>query len=133
MNAAADALAETLDQDAFCALAAPLPTINTAKRMPPPAQTIAIAQDEAFAFSYPHLLQDWRAQGAELRLFSPLHNDPVPKAEFIYLPGGYPELHAGRLAANTIFLESLRNATQHSVIYGECGGYMALGDTPDRH
>lgn len=128
LDLAADALADTLDSAALQALAKPLPLATDGPRQPPPAQTIAVAQDDAFAFAYPHLLADWRAQGAELRLFSPLRDDPVPDAGFVFLPGGYPELHAGRIAANHIFLNSLRRAAQHSDIYGECGGYMILGD-----
>ncbi|MGR3491846.1 MAG: cobyrinate a,c-diamide synthase [Shimia sp.] len=96
---------------------------------PPPAQRIAVARDEAFAFAYPHLLRDWQAAGAEVRPFSPLADEAVPDADFVFLPGGYPELHAGRLAHNSVFMRSLRNAAQSSVIYGECGGYMVLGDT----
>ncbi|MDE2445870.1 MAG: cobyrinate a,c-diamide synthase [Alphaproteobacteria bacterium] len=93
--------------------------------LPPLAQTIAIASDVAFAFAYPHLLQDWRDQGAELRFFSPLANE-TPNGEAIFLPGGYPELHAGQLAANKTFLSAMR---QHEgLIYGECGGYMVLGN-----
>jgi cobyrinic acid a,c-diamide synthase len=59
--------------------------------------------------------------------FSPLANEAAPQADFIYLPGGYPELHAARLAANGTFLQSLRNS--QAQIYGECGGYMTLGET----
>ncbi len=96
-----------------------------AASLPPLAQNIAIASDLAFSFSYPHLLDDWRKQGAELSFFSPL-NDEVPKGDAIFLPGGYPELHAGKLATNTKFLGAL---CQHKgLIYGECGGYMVLGD-----
>jgi len=95
--------------------------------LPPPGQTIAIARDAAFAFSYPHILRDWHAAGAALQFFSPLQNEPAPQADFIYLPGGYPELHAGRLASNAVFLDSLHNTTAQ--IYGECGGYMTLGET----
>lgn len=94
----------------------------------PPAQRIALAQDAAFSFSYPHLLQGWRAAGAEVTPFSPLANEPVPPADLVYLPGGYPELYAARIAAAHRFINSLRNAAQSSDIYGECGGYMALGD-----
>jgi cobyrinic acid a,c-diamide synthase len=91
----------------------------------PLAQKIAIAQDTAFAFAYPHLLTDWRKQGAELSFFSPLDNE-VPEGDAVFLPGGYPELHARQLASNTTFLNGLR---QHKgLIYGECGGYMVLGD-----
>jgi cobyrinic acid a,c-diamide synthase len=93
--------------------------------LPPLAQNIAVAHDLAFAFAYPHLLDDWRKQGAELSFFSPLNNE-TPKGEVVFLPGGYPELHAGRLAANTAFLDALRN--HKGLIYGECGGYMVLGD-----
>jgi cobyrinic acid a,c-diamide synthase len=91
----------------------------------PLAQNIAIAHDLAFAFAYPHLLNDWRKQGAELSFFSPLNNE-TPKGEAVFLPGGYPELHAGKLSSNTAFLNALRN--HKGLIYGECGGYMVLGN-----
>jgi cobyrinic acid a,c-diamide synthase len=95
--------------------------------LPPLGQHMAIARDEAFAFSYPHLLADWQKQGANLSFFSPLNNEtPDSRGDAIFLPGGYPELHAGKLAANNTFLEALR--TSKALIYGECGGYMVLGD-----
>ena len=94
----------------------------------PLGQRIAVARDRAFAFQYPHLLDDWRRMGAEIVPFSPLADDAVPQADAVFLPGGYPELHAGRIAANLRFMNSLRNAAQTAVIYGECGGYMVLGD-----
>ncbi|WP_297775514.1 cobyrinate a,c-diamide synthase [uncultured Roseovarius sp.] len=127
LDTAADALAMTLDRETLRALAAPLPEAKAAPRLTPPAQVIAVAQDRAFGFAYPHMLADWRAAGAEMRPFSPLADDPVPEADFVFLPGGYPELHAGQIAANTIFMQSLRNAAQTTDIYGECGGYMVLG------
>ena len=96
--------------------------------LPPLGQTIAIARDQAFAFAYPHLLNSWQKAGAELSFFSPLANEaPVPHADAVFLPGGYPELHAGRLAANANFLNGLRAAT--GLVYGECGGYMVLGES----
>ena len=94
-------------------------------RTPPPAQRVAVARDEAFAFAYPHLLDDWRAGGAELSFFSPLADEPAPSADLVLLPGGYPELHAGRLAAASRFMASLRTASR---VHGECGGYMTLGE-----
>jgi cobyrinic acid a,c-diamide synthase len=95
--------------------------------LPPLAQTIAIAHDVAFAFAYPHLLNDWQKAGAELSFFSPLNDEtPDAKAAAIFLPGGYPELHAGKLAANKNFMIALRQSK--ATIYGECGGYMVLGD-----
>jgi cobyrinic acid a,c-diamide synthase len=96
---------------------------------PPPGQRIALAQDAAFSFVYPHLLADWRAQGAEILPFSPLDDQtPDPSADAVWLPGGYPELHAGRLAAAARFLAALRAAADRgAAVHGECGGYMALG------
>ncbi len=128
LDEAADTLAQSLDQEALLALARPLPVAGPAKALAPPAQVIAIARDAAFAFAYPHLLMDWQAAGAEIRFFSPLANDPVPEAGFVFLPGGYPELHAGRLAAADVFLSSLKRAAETTHIYGECGGYMMLGE-----
>ncbi|KAA9008930.1 cobyrinate a,c-diamide synthase [Histidinibacterium aquaticum] len=125
LDRAADLVEQSLDLDSLTALAAPLPEAPPARRVPPPAQTIALARDAAFAFAYPHLLDDWRAQGAEIRPFSPLADDPAPGADLVILPGGYPELHAGRIAANSAFQQSLRDRA----IYGECGGYMVLGET----
>lgn len=125
----ADLIAQHIDLAALTRLASGALTAHPAKSVPPPAQTIAIAQDAAFAFSYPHLLDDWRSAGVEIRPFSPLADEAAPKADLIYLPGGYPELHAGQLAANQIFMQSLTTAAQTSMIYGECGGYMTLGQT----
>ena len=70
--------------------AAPLPVLG---------QHIAVARDEAFAFAYPLVLDGWRRAGAEISTFSPLAGEPPPPgADAVYLPGGYPELHAGRIA-----------------------------------
>lgn len=98
--------------------------------MMPLGQRIAVARDTAFAFSYPFLLDAWRAAGAELGFFSPLADEaPDPKADAVYLPGGYPELHAARLAGNAGFLSGLKDAARRgATLYGECGGYMVLGE-----
>lgn len=134
---AAGLVTDHIDLERLKDLAAPLPAPVPGAAQPsltgliaaPPAQTIAIAQDRAFAFAYPHLLADWRRSGAEIRPFSPLADAPVPDADLIYLPGGYPELHAGRIAASSHFLPSLRKSAEAGLpIYGECGGYMVLGD-----
>jgi len=100
------------------------------KRLEPFGQRIAVARDVAFAFAYPHLLSGWRRAGAELSFFSPLADEaPCEEADAVYLPGGYPELHAARLAAATTFQQGMASAVQRgALIYGECGGYMALGD-----
>jgi cobyrinic acid a,c-diamide synthase len=103
---------------------------NGTSSIPPLGQRIAIAQDDAFSFAYPHLTESWRAQGAEILPFSPLADEaPHGKADAVFLPGGYPELHAGQLAGNRRFLDGLRGAaTRGTIVYGECGGYMVLGE-----
>ncbi|PSK83477.1 cobyrinic acid a,c-diamide synthase [Limimaricola soesokkakensis] len=129
LDMAAGLVERHLDIDALLALsetAAPRPQVS-APSMAPPAQRIAVARDAAFAFAYPHLLEDWRAAGAEILPFSPLADEAVPEADLVMLPGGYPELHAGRLAAAQNFMQSLRIASYNTDIYGECGGYMVLG------
>ncbi|MBV6634836.1 MAG: cobyrinate a,c-diamide synthase [Mameliella sp.] len=94
----------------------------------PPAQRIALARDAAFSFTYPHLLEGWRAAGAEILPFSPLADEaPDDSADLVWLPGGYPELHAGRLAAAERFRAGLRSFAETRPVHGECGGYMALG------
>ena len=97
----------------------------------PLGQRIAVADDAAFAFAYPATLHGWRMRGAEILPFSPLANQgPDRSADAVYLPGGYPELHAGPLAAADRFRAGLRDAAARGgTIYGECGGYMALGET----
>jgi len=97
----------------------------------PLGQRIAVARDIAFAFSYPHLLADWRDQGAELSFFSPLADQaPAEDCDAVFLPGGYPELHAGRIAATPGFHAGMNAAARRAaLIYGECGGYMVLGKT----
>jgi cobyrinic acid a,c-diamide synthase len=104
---------------------------RTAPSLPPLGQHIAIARDNAFAFLYPHWLADWRTAGATLSFFSPLADEaPDPSADAVFLPGGYPELHAARLAAAQNFMRGLRASAERSaLIYGECGGFMVLGAT----
>lgn len=99
--------------------------------LPPLGQRMAVARDLAFGFCYPFHLTAWQNAGAEISFFSPLADEaPDPAADAIFLPGGYPELHAARLAGNRVFLEGLRAAVDRgAVIYGECGGYMVLGET----
>ncbi|WP_422374606.1 cobyrinate a,c-diamide synthase [Roseibium sp.] len=100
------------------------------KHLPAPlGQKVAVARDTAFAFSYPHLLETWRQDGAEISFFSPLADEaPAADADAIYLPGGYPELQAGRLARAERFKAGLKGAAEAgTLIYGECGGYMTLG------
>jgi cobyrinic acid a,c-diamide synthase len=98
--------------------------------IPPLGQRIAVARDHAFCFAYPALLQGWRRQGADLTFFSPLADEaPDPAADSVYLPGGYPELWVDRLASGKAFMTGLHRAAAHgNPVYGECGGYMVLGE-----
>jgi cobyrinic acid a,c-diamide synthase len=100
-------------------------------RIPPLGQRIAVARDNAFAFSYLHLLDGWRRRGAEISFFSPLADEAPPEdSDAVYLPGGYPELHAGRLAQATNLAAGIRRAVARgALVYGECGGYMVLGES----
>lgn len=125
----AEFLREHVDLEAIKAAAkgAQLPTGGTLPS--PPAQRIALAQDAAFSFAYPHLLEGWRSAGAEILPFSPLADEaPDADADLVWLPGGYPELHAATLAAAGTFLSGLRKHAQSRPVHGECGGYMALGE-----
>jgi cobyrinic acid a,c-diamide synthase len=96
----------------------------------PPGQRIAIAEDAAFSFLYPHVLQGWRSAGAEISFFSPLANEgPNESCDVCWLPGGYPELHGDRLAGSHRFLGQLRHFAETRPVHGECGGYMVLGNS----
>lgn len=106
------------------------PTAANIERLMPLGQRIAVARDTAFAFCYEHMLLGWRRRGAEISFFSPLADEaPAADADAVYLPGGYPELHAETLANANRFQAGLRDAAKQGVrIFGECGGYMVLGD-----
>ncbi|NLH81966.1 MAG: cobyrinate a,c-diamide synthase [Phyllobacteriaceae bacterium] len=117
--------------DRLVAAARPLAPLSDAApigAIAPPGGRIAVARDAAFTFLYPHLAEGWRAAGAELVFFSPLADEaPAGDADVCWLPGGYPELHAGRLAAASRFHDGLRRFAEAKPVHGECGGYMVLG------
>ncbi|MEM8551793.1 MAG: cobyrinate a,c-diamide synthase [Pseudomonadota bacterium] len=98
--------------------------------LPPPGQRIAIAKDAAFTFAYSHILSGWQRAGAEVRPFSPLAGEaPRTDADCVVYPGGYPELHAGCLASQSAWRDGTKaRADAGALVYGECGGYMALGE-----
>lgn len=132
LDSFADAIENAVDLDAIRRAARPAvlrPSTGAASGLTPPGQRIALAQDQAFSFMYPHLLDRWRLAGAEIVPFSPLADQaPDPAADAVWLPGGYPELHAGVLAAAQRFHGGLRALAGRSVpVHGECGGYMVLG------
>ena len=127
----ADAVEAAVSLDAIRAGARPLKPAGdgTSQMIRPPGQRIALARDAAFTFFYPHLAEQWRAEGAELLPFSPLADQPPDAtADCVWLPGGYPELHGGVLAAAHRFQVGLRDLAGRGVpVHGECGGYMVLG------
>jgi cobyrinic acid a,c-diamide synthase len=135
LDAAADALAETplgrmtdADWQAWAVdfsapvNAAPAPRLLAGR-------TVAVARDAAFSFIYPANLDALRSLGAELVFFSPLDNDPLPACDAVWLPGGYPELHAAVLACTEASRDSLRAHVQAGLpVWAECGGMMVLFD-----
>ena len=127
----ADVMERSLDLDAIFAAARPfdIPSGSTEKALSPPGQRIALAEDAAFTFLYPHIKREWRAMGAEIIPFSPLADEAPPAdCDTCWLPGGYPELHAGRLASAGNFKDGLKAFSQTRPVHGECGGYMVLGE-----
>jgi cobyrinic acid a,c-diamide synthase len=121
-----------LDLDAVVASAAPLSLpgeTSLAAPLPPPGQRIALASDAAFTFAYPHLIDGWRRAGAEIVTFSPLADQgPPEQCDACWLPGGYPELHAGVLAGAENFRRQSARFAATRPVHGECGGYMVLGE-----
>ena len=127
----ADMAERHLDLDAILAAAAPLVVSGTASlpALPPPGQRVALATDRAFSFVYPHVVDGWRHCGAEIVTFSPLADEPPPAGcDSCWLPGGYPELHAGALAVAHRFRDGLTRFAATRPVHGECGGYMVLGE-----
>jgi len=137
----AEAMARHVDLDAIAAIATALPgarpaSVSTALpgagpapvALRPPGQRIALAEDAAFSFTYPHVLEGWRKGGASIHPFSPLADEAPPDGcDAAWLPGGYPELHAGALAAARNFQDGLRRFAATKPVHGECGGFMVLG------
>jgi cobyrinic acid a,c-diamide synthase len=132
VSAASDALEEFADLNRLLALSSPIAPRSSSSTVPgtlkPLGQRIALAKDDAFSFIYPHLLADWRSQGAEIAPFSPLADQsPRMDSDAVFLPGGYPELHGAKLTGASNFRAGMVAARDRgALIYGECGGYMVL-------
>lgn len=134
LDAICDAVSEAVDLDAIVGAAAPMQPCGHAEGLSPlplrpPGQRIALALDRAFSFVYPHILAGWHQAGANVLPFSPLGDEAPPRdCDAIWLPGGYPELHAQALANANAFKAGMRAAAERGTpIHGECGGYMVLG------
>jgi cobyrinic acid a,c-diamide synthase len=144
----AAAIEQHCDVEGICNAATPMNRLGTGERsdavlrtaMPgdaaenvgtisPPGQRIALASDAAFTFMYAHLVDGWRRAGAEIAPFAPLNDEgPAEDCDACWLPGGYPELFAGALAAAQRFRAALVRFAATRPVHGECGGYMVLGE-----
>ncbi|MCP4563447.1 MAG: cobyrinate a,c-diamide synthase [Bosea sp.] len=131
LDALAEAVKAAIALDAVIAAAGATNLPASARQvtpLPSPGRCLAIARDAAFSFVYPHVEAGWLSLGAKLVPFSPLADEPPPEScDACWLPGGYPELHAGRLAGSSRFLDGLRDFARTRPVHGECGGYMVLG------
>jgi cobyrinic acid a,c-diamide synthase len=129
LEALADFVEANVDLNMILGLASGDPiSFRRSAGVRPPGQRIALARDAAFSFVYPHLLAGWRNAGAEILPFSPLADEgPDASADVVWLPGGYPELHAGQLADARRFKAAISEFAQSRPVHGECGGYMVLG------
>ena len=126
----ADAAADTLDWPRLRALCeGPAPAAPQTPDQTPPQVKIAVARDEAFCFAYAETLEALQSAGAEPVFFSPLQDAALPAGiGGLYLPGGYPELHAAALSANKTMLQSVKNAIESGLpTAAECGGFLYLG------
>ncbi|MDP6189236.1 MAG: cobyrinate a,c-diamide synthase, partial [Gammaproteobacteria bacterium] len=117
-----------LNEQAICDLPAPVAFADQHIADPQPllaGKRIGIAKDQAFSFIYSANTGLLQAMGAELHYFSPMHDTQLPEVDALWLPGGYPELHAQKLAAN----QTMRQAVQDfyvsaKAILAECGGFL---------
>ena len=138
LDAAADALAETplgkMSVDDLQGWSTPFAAPDTSHVIFPSdvlkGQTIAIARDAAFCFVYAANIDCLRAMGAQIIYFSPLHDAALPVCDALWLPGGYPELHAGKIAANSAMKNSIAvHVAAGKPVWAECGGMMAMFET----
>lgn len=128
----ADAAEEHIDWPRLLALCEKEPPALPVRPETPPARVrIAVAQDEAFCFTYAETLEAFRDAGAEVVFFSPLRDTALPEnIGGLYLPGGYPELHARELSGNTSLLREIKQKIESGLpTAAECGGFLYLGQS----
>ena len=128
----ADAAEEHIDWPRLLALCEKEPPALPVQPETPPARVrIAVAQDEAFCFTYAETLEAFRDAGAEVVFFSPLRDTALPEnIGGLYLPGGYPELHAKELSENTSLLREIKRKIESGLpTAAECGGFLYLGQS----
>ena len=128
----ADAAEEHIDWPRLLALCEKEPPALPVQPETPPARVrIAVAQDEAFCFIYAETLEAFWDAGAEVVFFSPLRDTALPEnIGGLYLPGGYPELHARELSKNTSLLREITRKIESGLpTAAECGGFLYLGQS----
>ncbi|QZP36810.1 cobyrinic acid a,c-diamide synthase [Halobaculum magnesiiphilum] len=125
---ALDAAADHLDGEALADLAREPPRPSERESRPPTEKRVAVADDAPFAFRYPATLERLRER-AEVVTFAPTRGDALPDCDAVYLPGGYPELHAPALADSDALDDLAERAADGLPVLGECGGLMALSET----
>ena len=128
----ADAAEEHIDWPRLLDLCEKEPPALPVQPETPPARVhIAVAQDEAFCFTYAETLEAFRDAGAEVVFFSPLRDTALPEnIGGLYLPGGYPELHARELSENTSLLREIKQKIESGLpTAAECGGFLYLGQS----
>ena len=128
----ADAAEEHIDWPRLLALCEKEPPALPVQPETPPARVrIAVAQDEVFCFTYAETLEAFRDAGAEVVFFSPLRDTALPEnIGGLYLPGGYPELHAKELSENTSLLREIKQKIESGLpTAAECGGFLYLGQS----
>ena len=128
----ADAVEEHIDWPRLLALCEKEPpALPVQPETPPTRVRIAVAQDEAFCFTYAETLEAFRDAGAEVVFFSPLRDTALPEnIGGLYLPGGYPELHAKELSENTSLLREIKQKIESGLpTAAECGGFLYLGQS----
>ena len=127
-TAALDEAATHLDAERLVDIARAPPQVDPTPAAEPTDATVAVASDAAFCFRYPATVELLRERST-VRTFSPVAGDPVPDCDAVYLPGGYPELHAEQLAETSTLSELGERASDGLPVFGECGGLMAMSQS----
>ncbi|MDR1755476.1 MAG: cobyrinate a,c-diamide synthase [Culturomica sp.] len=130
---AASAIAEHIDLDALVAATRTRVDVPVLQRVQVesacPDVKIAVASDEAFNFMYRENIEYLKKRGA-VTFFSPLNDSSLPDADFIYLPGGYPELFLEQLSKNNELHRQIRSYVDRGgKMLAECGGMMFLSSS----
>ncbi len=126
---ALDEAAESLETERLVEVAREPDDVDAEPQSAEPTDaTVAVASDAAFCFRYPATIERLRER-ATVRTFSPVAGDPLPDCDGVYLPGGYPELHAAELASSPTLDDLADRASDGLPVFGECGGLMAMAQS----